>query len=300
MQYRLVMKNGTVMTPLRAIGLALELAFSIGIMKGFFMVSQADLCQIQVSGTEVFTRSAVGSPWRAADSASVDLTANDAGFALATYLKLVEMLHGLGLNIFRADSRIRGHGYHDLVASSAVKNFVVAGLLSIEIKLRSYHKGFQTVADKLKQGCETRMQLLERLPSQSAFKGVLLVVGWVTQSAGLWSWPKFQVELFSRSGWQVLKSMPRAMPRFFLQVLMASLQWHWVPTLRCCVAKLSQVLQKARRSAHDMKVVARAWNTVLAAEGSALRVKRVKLPGVPGSKPWVIRKALLRKVHRMI
>ena len=300
MQYRHVMKNGTVMTPLRAIGLALELALSMGIMRGFFVVGQEDLCQIQVSGSEVLTRSAVGSPWRSADSASVDLTAKDAAFALATYFKLVEMLHGLGLNIFRTDSRIRGHGYHDLVASSAVKSFLVSGLLSVEVKLRSYHQGFQTVAGKLKQGCETRMQLLERLPSQSAFKGVLLVAGWVTKSAGQWTGPKFQVELFSHSGWQVLKGLPRAMPRFFLQVLMASLQWHWVPMLRCYVAKLSQVLQKARRSAHDVQVVARAWNAVLAAEGSPLRVKKVKLPGVPGGKPWVISKALLRKAHRMI
>ena len=53
MKYCQVMKNGKVFTALRAAGLALELAFHVGICLGFFSVTAEDLLQVEAKGDDV-------------------------------------------------------------------------------------------------------------------------------------------------------------------------------------------------------------------------------------------------------
>jgi hypothetical protein len=303
MKYCQVMKNGLAFTPLRAIGLALEVAFSVGISRGFFMVVEEDLKHVEVKGDDLRTRTVGGSIWRACSGSAtlMELLPADAAYAHAVYKKLIGFLQQLGLNIFRSDLRIPGgHGSHDLTAAFAsLKQCLVNGLLSVELKMRSYHRGYKKILAKLKESCEARLELLKRLSSQRGFKGVLLVVVWSSRVSRGWS-PSFLVELLTEIGWQTLKAPPK--PKNTLKPLkqiFEEMQWHKAPRTVARVGKVARFLKALNRSRHDVASVAKVWNKTLSGDGSPLRVKKVRL-GRAGRSPWVGTKAFFRKVYRFL
>ena len=244
-----------------------------------------------------------GTHWRACQACSLDLLPRDAAYTLKVYLKIVELLHHVGLNVFRSDVLIRGYGSHDLVACfSTMKQCLVRGLVSVELKMRSYHRGHKKVLKKLKEDCEARFQLLKRFPSQVAFQGVLLVVAWSSKVAGGgWAAPNLLMELLTEEGWQRLKAstMPKKRRLRPLPEIFAEMTWHRVPQRDFRMGKVSEFLKALNRTRHDVASLAKVWNRLLADHGSPQRIVKKRI-GQRGSTPWVGSKVLFRKIHGLL
>ena len=230
----------------------------------------------------------------------MQLASRDCDFVVAAFTKMIKFLHQLGLNLFRADVSIRGHGSHDMVACFAMRD-MVKGLLSIELNRCSFHKSWEAVLAKLKGECEARLVLLQSLPSQAAFRGVVLVIRWASRTNNKWSSPTSSVELLTSSGWQQLKAPPLArLDSRKVGLLLDKLKWMWAPALRRRVAKLAQFLKEANRAVHDVSSIAKAWSRKLAASGSGLKVRGVKFIHMPGARPWVASRAVFKSMYKLM
>jgi hypothetical protein len=182
-----------------------------------------------------------------------------------------------------------------------MKQCVVKGLLSVELKMRSRHRGHRKVLSLLKEECEARFKLLRRLPSQVPVQGVVLAVAWSSKVAGGgWAAPNLHVELLTEEGWQQLKApaVPKRRLRP-LQELFAEMTRHRVPGQAARVGKVSQFLKALNRTKRVVASVARVWNRMLSDDGRPLRLVKKRV-GHRGSVPWVGTKPLFRRMYRLL
>ena len=95
--YNHVEKNGDVYTPLRAIGLAVELAHKQARKKGSGALTCEDVQRVHLSGStlKVFE----GGRWRKAASAYLELLPRDCAFTLDVFRAQRQLLFDLGLNV---------------------------------------------------------------------------------------------------------------------------------------------------------------------------------------------------------
>lgn len=192
------------MAPLRAAGLCLELALKVGFSQGFCSVSEESLQTVELHGQDLHTRAEEGG-WQKKTAVTLDLIAKVVAFTLSAYSSLVAVVHRLGMNIVAVDKVIPGgNGYHDLVVSYITPKRLVDGLLSVEVKVRRGGRTFTKAVEGIKKDMEARFRQLQKLPSQSPFQGVLLIV---CQAAGAGcALTGLLVQLFDGESWAELSS----------------------------------------------------------------------------------------------
>ena len=96
--YELVEKNGSGFTPLRAIGLAVELAHKQAKKKGLGAITFEDVEQVRLSGDTLRVREAQTDRWRKAASAYLKLLPRDSAFTLDLFRAQRQLLFDLDLN----------------------------------------------------------------------------------------------------------------------------------------------------------------------------------------------------------
>ena len=96
--YNNVEKNGSVYTPLRAIGLAVELAHKQARKKGSGALTCEDVQQVRLSGETLRVRDAPTDRWRKAASAYLKLLPRDSAFTLDLFRAQRQLLFDLDLN----------------------------------------------------------------------------------------------------------------------------------------------------------------------------------------------------------
>ena len=293
-------KKGAVFTPLRAMGLALELAFQLGCSCGFMSVQAGDLQQVSVTGKELYVRSSAGQPWTRCPQVLLEVVPGHAEYVVQTYIKLLAKLHSLGLNIFRADVKIPGqHGSHDLTAAFMLRQCLAAGMISVELKMRSFHRGWAKVLGKLKEACEERLKMLSGLKSQSTFQGILLVVVWCSKAGGAWTASDLAVELLTKEGWKKMQAPVtpvRSPVRKPLSKVFNEMTWHRLPMHRCLVGKVAHFLKALGKTTHDVASSAKMWNKNLPRQ--VLKIKKVKFSR--GDAPWVGSKVAFRRIYKYL
>lgn len=280
------------MTPVRAIGLAVELAWKLALGNGFQQVDECSLASIHISGdVKVNNRNVEG--------ADVDLRKADSGSALAIYQETCKLLLLLGFMATAVDVRVpRRRWCHDLVGSFAdFTGSTVKALVSVELKVCS----LQNWTVRLK---ETKELLESRFQQMShKFDAVLLVMCKVGKtSTAVWQALQLEALLWDGKAWSKLKAvsvstapqrtglvLPNAVSR-----LVDGLPWHG---RRPKVARIVDFLSKLRRNRDNATQRALVWNGFLK---SSLHFYKKKLPLYPGSEPWVgKREAFLQVCHYM-
>ena len=99
--YNQVEKNGSVFTPLRAIGLAVELAYKQARKKGSGALTCEDVRIVRLSGDALRVKESRGDRWRKTACANLELLQRDCDFTLDVFRAQRHLLFDLGLNVQR-------------------------------------------------------------------------------------------------------------------------------------------------------------------------------------------------------
>lgn len=292
-------KDGRALTALRAVGLAVEVAFKESSKLGFGMVGEQHVETIVLSG-DVQQRS--GDTFKqAVRPVPVRLSAEDVALVMSVYHAELKMIEDLGLNVWAVDKKIPSlEASHDLVASFIQKDRPIAGLVSVELKTLKLETG-PRVFKKHKDECENRFAQLQGLKSQAAFQALVLLVCRVGRAGGHWGDPIPEAFLFDGTTWSTLQGRPR--PQFFRQLrskkrvasVLNSLEWYrgagGAP-----VAKVAQFLKKMKMDTHNVGQRVAIWNRMLKEDGVGLRIQKVRWSS--GDPPWCGTRSLFKKILR--
>lgn len=302
MKFAHVKKDGSIISPLRAAGLCLELALKTGFLKGFHSVTEEELQTVTLHGQDFLVKTQTGS-WQRSEKVVLDMTADVVAFVLSAYKTLLSILHKLGFNVVAVDKRIPGGvGSHDLLASYITPQSLVDGLLSIEVKIRRCGHNFARVLQMIKADMETRYQALQKLQSQKPIQGLALILCKAAKNwANKWIVSGFVVELFTGKTWVKLhaSSVPRQVLKPVAAVL-SEIIWHKHPKKKGQVGLLSSFVKAIGKSTAHVGVRAALWNKLLAQEGAKERVQKLKLNLKPGQPPWVGSASAFKKIHKII
>ena len=307
-KYHEVEKNGRTFTPLRAVGLAVEVAHRTGSVKGCGMVSQGDLATVVLTGSNLRVRDASRGGWRKTRGpVHLELREEDQALALQIFKKQRVALWEAGLNIWSVDVRIPGHlGSHDLIGDFSCPAPPVLGLVSVELKVTSSTR-FKTEHKRWLEECSSRFHAsqLHQKSRPSAFQGQVLVSCQVP-GAGRHGWgdPKVHVEVWipSRSMWSALPAHVQTEPKKIaakpsIQTVLRELPFFKGPG-RTEVALASHFLKAVGAKVHNVGERAQLWNKMLADDGVGQGVFLQKVRFKAGCPAWVGTRTTFRHVYK--
>jgi len=208
-------EEGTLKTfsPLRAVGLAVEVGHGYCKTHGFGRLSPASVSRVHVSGGSLQVKQ--GQRWRRVPSCDFELAPQEASFAVSVVRKHRAFFDDLGLNLWEADLRMPNRlGCYDLVGDFSVKkNFGVLGLVWVELKVFS-GQGF---AGKLQAQRTLLEEKLEQVNlANSSVEAVLLLAARADKVGRSWQAPTLAAQLLVADGsdWQTLAGRaPAKIPR---------------------------------------------------------------------------------------
>lgn len=291
-------------TPLRAVGLSLELGWKLARDRGLSAVTAGDLRQVHVSG-ELRIKS--GERWRAARTCDLELRVEDANLAEKLLVKQRGLLTDLRINVWAVDCNPGGRRSvtFDLVGDfSGPQHYGVTGKLWVELKVFS-EANFEQSVETCKADLKEKLTAVRR--QDATIGGVILVAAKVDRVGSGWSTPVHLVTLLvpSASGWAALVGGSKRPARgqcgntkLPLAKLWEKMEWHQATDGR--VGLLSHFLAALDLDEDKPGDRATTFNQLLRKQGHAGRVYNTKLPSKAGRKPWVASKDTFRALYHLV
>ena len=210
-RYSHIEKNGSLFHPLRAAGLAVELAHKLARDVGFGAIDQKKLCSISISGPSV--RVYESSRWRKVGpktTVTLKVLPAEAELSYKVFREQRTWLGDMGLNVWHVDPPVAKKGVTspDLIVDvGATSPLEVAGLVHVELKLFSATGIEQKIADEKTAFTKNFGRLA------GIFEGIaagLLLVSVVEESGDTWKPLTLRSFLWDNGTWQEL-SHPRGL-----------------------------------------------------------------------------------------
>jgi hypothetical protein len=204
-RYAHVEKNGDVFHPLRAAGLAVELAHKLARDVGFGAVDRDSLSRVTVSGPRV--RVYTSARWRkvaANSSLMLKVLPAEATLSYSVFKEQREWLADMGLNIWQVDPPIarRGVKSPDLLVDVGPTSFLeVAGRMPVELKVHSSSNLEQRIQEDKEEF------VLNYVKLESIFEGIgagLLLVSPAEETGDGWKPLRLRTFLWQDDTWQEL------------------------------------------------------------------------------------------------
>ena len=286
-------------TPLRAVGLAVELGWKLTRDKG--CCCAADLGRVQVAGeVRAFT-----DRWRKRLNCTLCLQAKDAELAYKVVTLQAAVLDNLSLNAWQVDTRRKGKRRPlDLLCSFSPgkKNYGVEGRVWVELKVWSEHL-FDEELENWRTKLETELPQEQAL--DSTLKGVLLLAAEVGRgTAGSWPKPRLVATLWSTSAgrWQNLAGTfgrvkrGQARHKAPLQETLNKLGRSTTVSEEE-VLHLKHLLKLLRLPVRNAGQRAVTLNALLAQRGFRGRIFQKKVVNECGQEPWLLTEETLVAVY---
>ena len=290
-------------TPVRAIGLAVELGHSLARDHGKGTVTAEQLEKVAVKGQLMLFD---GGSWRHTRSCSLALRPEDAKLANLIFLKQRAFFADLQLNLWFTGPHNRGVGKGlDLLGDfSGPVEFGVEGRLWVELKVLSA----ATFARSLHQQESLLPALLEKAQSADTSIGaVLLVATKVEKTGNSWEPPVLIAKLYDGNEWldissgggcRVAAGHVRAATKPSLQTVFAKMQWQCRPQGGPRLGQVSHFLDELGLQSGNAGKSANSLNKKLDRTTIQGRFEQVDFPDRPGAQPWCGTKALFRAVYK--
>lgn len=287
-------------TPLRAVGLSVELGWKLARDRGLGAVTSAALGKVLVAG-DLRVQGVV------ATQCDLQLRAEDAELAKTLLRKQRALLTDLGFNVWAVDFWQPGCSKRlDLVGDFGLKNnFGIQGRVWVELKVVWEGQFAKTVR-------EQKTVLAEGLATESVrdptLQGVLLLAAKVPRvSGGRWGAPSLHAMLLARGSgvWldvaggrkaargQVTGAKPP------LAKVWPEMEWHLTDNGQR-VGLLKHFLGALRLPLKNAGQRAGTLNGLLRQSGKTGRLVEKKLQSKTGRKPWVASKDTFRDIYQCL
>ena len=294
--------------PLRAAGFACELGHKYCRDKGLGSLIAKDLEKVSVAGPLQLLEQ--GS-WRRISSCELQLANRDALLALKVVQLHRRFFSDIDFNRWAVDvPKGRGNGSADLLGDfSTPKNFGCTGRTWVELKLmadRRFDQKYQEVKEQL------QVKLEKACKADPSICAVMLVVVKAQRVGHTWE-PKTLVSQLLLSGcvdWKILAGRPPAFKRAGKTnpFTKPSLQEVWdklgeeevCPATHQKAYHLKHFLQALGLPCTSLKKRIGAFHEMLLQSGVSTKFRQVKIPGMPGSPPWMGTREMYRALYKSL
>ena len=289
-------------TPLRAVGLAVELAHKVARDSGRGSVTAAALGVVRVSGSGV--RILHDEQWKSVRNCRLRLQGNDAELAMQVFLKQRSFLCDLAFNIWQVDVGVPG-GALDLVGDFSLNNsFDIAGKVWVELKVFS-STGFERKVEQHQDLCSSKLPSVQgRDPSIEAV--MLVACRCARNGPRHWLSPSLRATIYLGGQWQDIggaKKKSRGRVQGEKKNLAAVWkEMEWLSDPRGGSSKLGflkHFLAALGLKAANPGQRARRFNALLA-QHNGHAFERIKIPHREGKRPWVGAKAAFRIIYNAL